>query len=58
MSNMSYCRFQNTLSDLKDCAEHIEDDDLSKDEQFARNELEEVCVEILETLGYEVINPQ
>ena len=25
MSNMSYCRFRNTASDLADCLEHIED---------------------------------
>ena len=24
MGNMCYCRFQNTLRDLKDCHEHIE----------------------------------
>ena len=26
MSNMSYCRFQNTLHDLRDCMNHIEED--------------------------------
>ena len=26
MSNMSYCRFENTAVDLSDCLEHIEDD--------------------------------
>jgi hypothetical protein len=26
MANMSYCRFQNTLKDLQDCYENIEDD--------------------------------
>lgn len=46
MSNMSYCRFQNTLRDLEDCLEHIEDD-VSKDEQAARDELIRVCQEIL-----------
>lgn len=25
MSNMSYCRFENTARDLCDCAEHIQD---------------------------------
>ena len=25
MANMSYCRFQNTLGDLRDCAEHLHD---------------------------------
>jgi hypothetical protein len=23
MSNMSYCRFENTMSDLRDCLRHI-----------------------------------
>lgn len=32
MSNMSYCRFQNTLGDLGDCYENMDDNDLSKDE--------------------------
>lgn len=36
MSNMSYCRFQNTLSDLLDCLDHIIDDELSEDEERAR----------------------
>ena len=39
MANMSYCRFQNTVGDLRDCAEHIHDDDLSEDEQRARKRL-------------------
>lgn len=42
MSNMSYCRFQNTLEDLRDCFEHI-DDDLSPDECRARQSLIRVC---------------
>lgn len=25
MSNMSYCRFENTTQDMIDCIEHIED---------------------------------
>lgn len=33
MSNMSYCRFENTYHDLLDCSEHIFDDDLSEDEK-------------------------
>jgi len=26
MANMSYCRFENTYNDLKDCLEHINDE--------------------------------
>jgi len=46
MSNMSYCRFQNTLSDLKDCMEHIEDEGLSEEEEEARERLKELCADI------------
>ena len=37
--NMSYCRFQNTLSDLKDCYDNLPDEDLSRDEANAFAEL-------------------
>ena len=47
MANMSYCRFQNTLQDLYDCADHILDDDLSSDEERARRRLVEICQEIV-----------
>ena len=48
MSNMSYCRFQNTLRDLRDCSEALEEIDgnlaeLSKDEARAANDLIELC---------------
>jgi len=33
--NMSYCRFQNTLSDLKDCFDNLPNGDLSRDEANA-----------------------
>lgn len=48
MSNMSYCRFQNTLTDLRDCQEHINDEDLSKEELITRNYLVECCQEIVD----------
>jgi hypothetical protein len=47
MANMSYCRFQNTLEDLRDCRDNM-DDDLSEDEAWARKRLIEVCKEIAE----------
>ena len=53
MANMSYCRFQNTLVDLVDCLENI-DEEVSKHEERARNELIATCVEILEAKGYTV----
>ena len=46
MSNMSYCRFENTLSDLQDCAEHVNDEGLSNTEASARRDLIELCREL------------
>ena len=52
MSNMSYCRFENTLHDLQDCEENIHDTaDLSEEERQARESLIEVCVNIAEACG-------
>ena len=51
MSNMSYCRFQNTLRNLKDCLDALCDIDgnlseLSKEEARAADNLILVCEEI------------
>jgi len=43
MANMGYCRFENTLEDLRDCYEHIDDDNLSNEEWKARAKLIELC---------------
>lgn len=45
MPNMGYCRFQNTLSDLRDCLEHW-DDELSEAESKARARLLRLCSQI------------
>lgn len=45
--NMSHCRFRNTLSDLRDCAENLYDDDVLEVEAAARQRLIEVCREIV-----------
>jgi len=50
MGNMSYCRFRNTLTDLKDCFEHI-NDELEGDELSARNELVKICKDIIDELN-------
>ena len=52
MSNMGYCRFHNTLSDLNDCLRAIqdgeaEDDELSADEKYAKKQLIATCKEII-----------
>lgn len=54
MSNMSYCRFQNTDKDLTDCAEVLEDllsaDDamgpLSREERRAAANLVSTCINV------------
>jgi len=45
MSNMSYCRFENTVSDLRDCSEHMEDE-ISESETKARARLLKLCIKI------------
>jgi SepF-like predicted cell division protein (DUF552 family) len=56
MSNMSYCRFRNTLSDLRDCGDALEDIDgdlseLSEEEADAAKRLIEMCRQIAEDFG-------
>lgn len=56
MSNMSYVRFQNTLPDLQDCADALDDiegnlAELSKDEARAADKLIQLCVQIAEAHG-------
>ena len=48
MANMSYCRFENTLRDLKDCDDHLHAKNLSETEEKARKELIAVCKRITE----------
>lgn len=48
MANMSYCSFQNTLSDLKDCVNTLEDyPTLDPDEYEALLEMIEACNDII-----------
>lgn len=46
MANMSYCRFQNTVVDLRDCYEHIDDEGLSAEEMGAQARLITLCRQI------------
>ena len=55
MSNMSYCKFQNTLLDMRDCFRDLGDlsvdqimYDLSREEHIAAVELFRLCLEIAE----------
>lgn len=51
---MSYCRFENTLNDLGDCYDHMnEKDDLSDSEKRARFKLIQMCKDIVEEYGDE-----
>jgi len=47
VANMGYCRFRNTLSDLWDCNDHLWDD-LSEEEEQARENLVRLCKHIAE----------
>ena len=47
---MSYCRFENTLKDLRDCYK-----DMSETEQQARNKLIALCKDISEQYEEEEI---
>ena len=39
MANMSYCRFENTLSDLKDCFDNIEYEAENERDERARKKM-------------------
>ena len=42
MGNMSYCRFENTMADLKDCLRHISEDAENHYDEAARQEMLEL----------------
>lgn len=56
MSNMGHCRFTNTLSDLRDCEEHM-DDPLSDEEEKSRHELVKLCQVVANDYGYTYGDP-
>ena len=55
MGNMSYCRFENTARDLRDCLQAIENgehtDDLSSYERDWLEELLDLCEEMFNMKG-------
>ena len=53
MSNMSYCRFENTYDDLRDCFDNWHDDDLSTSEEQYRKMMLNLCKEIVMYFGRE-----
>lgn len=46
--NMSYCIFRNTLKDLRNCLNHIDDEIIDEEERVARQKLIELCAKIAE----------
>ncbi len=51
MSNMSYCRFENTVGDLEDCYEALlEGEELSDSEKRYAERLLDVCQDIITSL--------
>ena len=52
MSNMSYCRFENTYIDLQDCYRSM-DNDLSDSEKSYKKRLIELCKDISDEYGDE-----
>ena len=53
MSNMSYCRFENTYFELVECFDHINDDDLDATEKRYRDKLVVVCRGIINSIDEE-----
>ncbi len=54
MSNMSHCRFYNTLSDLRDCYEHMDEELMAVAEHESRLRLIRLCVKIASDYGDEL----
>lgn len=54
MSNMGYCRFENTLNDLRDCWEHWDDIDKdSEEEHRAQEKMLKLCQRIVNNYSEE-----
>lgn len=45
---MSYCRFSNTLEDLRDCYDNMDNEDLSPEETKARKRIIKLCRSIVD----------
>lgn len=67
MANMSYCRFENTLRDLRDCAHALNEaaeasatgnpyEGLSSDEDHAAHELVQLCATIAAEFDVDAID--
>ena len=56
MANMSYCRFENTYEDLRDCFDNI-NDDLDGSEFRYRNRIIELAKQIAEYDTEDFVEP-
>lgn len=54
MGNMSYCRFRNTLADVRACVDAMDEPLKDDDESAARLELIRLCVMVADVYGREV----
>jgi hypothetical protein len=57
MANMSYCRFENTARDLRDCIENW-NSELSNTEQLGKDSIIQMARQILLSEGFAVIFPE
>lgn len=60
MSNMSYCRFRNTLPDLRDCYEAMgrkDPEEIDFEERLARWHLVRLCRNIATDFAHEADEP-
>ena len=55
MGNMSYCRFENTMNDLRDCLRHIDQEAENDRDESERQEMLELFREICEDWDGNVI---
>jgi len=55
MPNMSYCRFENTMRDLRDCLEHIHKQCDNTYDESSRQEMIEMFNEISQDFDGNVI---
>jgi len=52
MANMDYCRFRNTLGDLLDCMDHMDERLDDEEELKARDEIIHLCIWVAENYGF------
>jgi hypothetical protein len=55
MGNMSYCRFENTMNDLRDCLGHIHKECDNSYDENARQQMIELFMEIAEQYEGDVV---